>query len=56
MKKRNFDCVEMMHRGAEHVRQAVKGMTLDEEAEFWRQRTEELKRRQQQLTEQRKAS
>ena len=55
-KKKAFDCVEMMHRGAEYVRRQVDGMTPEEEAEFWRQQTEELKRRQQELIQQRKLS
>lgn len=55
-KKKTFDCVEMMHQGAEHVRRQVNGMTIEEEAEFWRQQTEELKRHQQELIKQRKVS
>ena len=34
--KKKFDCVEMMHRGGEHVQGLVAGMTLEEEVEFWR--------------------
>lgn len=33
----------MMHRGAELVRQQTEGMTIEEEVEYWRQRTEELR-------------
>ena len=55
-KKKTIDCVEMMHEGAEYVRRQVEGMTLEEEAEFWRRQTEELQRRQQELINQRKAS
>lgn len=56
MKKRTFDCVEMMHKGAEYVRRQVEGMTLEEEADYWRKQTEEVKRRQRELKKQRKAS
>ncbi|MHB9024973.1 MAG: hypothetical protein ACYC7E_12510 [Armatimonadota bacterium] len=56
MKKRTFDCVEMMHQGAKFVRRQVEGMSLEEEAEYWRQQTEKLKHRQQELVKQRKAS
>ena len=56
MKKKTFDCVEMMHQGAEYVRHQVEGMTLEEEAEYWRQQTEKLKRHQQELAKQRKVS
>ena len=44
-KKKDFDCVEMKRRGAELVRKTLKGMTLEEELEFWRRGTEELQRR-----------
>jgi len=54
-KKKTFDCVEMMHKGAENVRRQVEGMTVEEEAEYWRLRTEELRRQQQELIKQRKA-
>ena len=46
MRKKAFDCVEMMHRGAEHVRKLTAGMTLEEEVEFWRKETEELRKQQ----------
>ena len=44
--KKTFDCVEMQHRGAEHVRKLTEGMTLEEELEFWRRRTAEMRKRQ----------
>jgi hypothetical protein len=44
MKTKKFDCVDMMHRGAELVRQRVEGMTIEQEAEYWRQRTKELRK------------
>lgn len=56
MKKKTLDCVEMMHQGAEYVRRQLDGMTVLEEAEFWRLKTEELKHHQQELIKQRKAS
>ena len=36
MAEKTIDCVEMMHLGAEYGRHPVAGMTLEEEAEFWR--------------------
>jgi hypothetical protein len=57
MKKKAFDCVEMMHEGAEYVRHQVEGMTLEEEAEYWRQQTEALRAMKREAEEQvRKAS
>ena len=41
--KKTFDCVEMMHKGAERVRREVAGMTLDEELAYWRKQTEALR-------------
>jgi hypothetical protein len=38
--KKTFDCVEMKRRGGQRVYELVKGMTPEQEAEFWRQRTE----------------
>ena len=49
--KKTFDCVEMMHRGAEQVQARLRGMTREERVDYWRQRTEELRKRQQQLRE-----
>ena len=43
-KKKAFHCVEMQHRGAEYVRELTEGMTPEEELEFWRRGTEELRR------------
>jgi sRNA-binding protein len=44
MKTKRFDCVEMKRIGGEFVRQQVAGMTLDQEVEYWRQRSEEFQR------------
>jgi len=41
--KKTFDCVEMMHKGAERVRRQVEGLTLEEELAYWRQQTEALR-------------
>jgi rubrerythrin len=46
MKAKTFDCVEMKHRGAEKVREQIKGMTLEQELEFWQERSRILKQRQ----------
>jgi hypothetical protein len=42
MKGKKFDCVEMMHRGAEAVKKKIRGMTEKEEIAFWRERSREL--------------
>lgn len=55
-KKKEFDCVEMMHQGAEKVREEMKGMTLEQEVEYWKKRTEELRTHQKQLQIAREAS
>ena len=44
MKTKKFDCVEMKHKGARKVYAATRGMTVDEEVMYWRQRTNEARR------------
>jgi len=56
MKTREFDCVEMMHHGAELVRKRTAGMTLEQEVEYWRERTAELRKLQRAAKRARKAS
>jgi len=46
MKPKKFDCVEMMHQGAEKVQEEIGGMTRKEESAFWRERSRKLGRRQ----------
>ncbi len=54
MKTKTFDCVEMKRRGAEEIYELVKDMTVEEEVEFWRQKTEELRKLQKALQEKRR--
>jgi hypothetical protein len=42
MKTKRFDCVDMMHRGAKRIYRATKGMSRDEELEYWRQKTAQV--------------
>lgn len=49
MKTKAFDCVEMKRRGAESLRQRLTGMTLEQEIEYWRQRSEDFQRDQERL-------
>ena len=46
-KTKDFDCVEMMHRGALRIHETLKGKSKDEQLAYWRQRhveaLEELK-------------
>jgi hypothetical protein len=37
-KTKTFDCVEMMHRGALRIHEKTKGMTVQEELAYWRER------------------
>jgi hypothetical protein len=49
MKNKKFDCVEMMHKGADHVRKQTDGYTLKEELKFWQERSQDLKKNQKNL-------
>lgn len=46
---KNFDCVEMKHRGAEQILKKLSGLTPEEELEFWKKRTKALQRLQQKV-------
>ena len=47
--KKKFDCVDMQHAGGRKIYNRLKGMTVEEQAQYWKLRTEELLRRQRQL-------
>jgi len=51
MKTKAFDCVEMKRRGAEQVQQQIAGMDVQQELDFWRNQTEEIRRRQKEIRE-----
>ncbi len=44
MKAKTFNCVEMKRQGAELVRKQLEGKSFDEQLEYWRKGTEELKK------------
>ncbi len=48
-KPKPFDCVEMMHQGAARVREDLAGKSLEEQAAYWRAKTEALRARQAKL-------
>ena len=48
MKTRTIDCVDMMHRGAGRVQEALAAVAAEQELSYWEQRSEELKRAQKQ--------
>ena len=37
-KTKAFDCVEMMHRGALRIHEALKGKSKEEQLAYWRER------------------
>jgi hypothetical protein len=54
-KAKTFDCVEHQHRAGAMILEKLKDMTREEQMEFWRQRSEELRQRQEVLRAQRKS-
>ena len=56
MKPTSFDCVEMMHDGAELVRSKIEGVTRQEEVEFWRRATLRLEAAQKKASEKKRRS
>ena len=52
---REPECVVLKRRGAEHVAKLIAGMSLQEQLEFWRKRTQAMLARQKEF-HQRKAA
>lgn len=48
-KKKRFDCVEMMHKGAAFVRKELEGKTVEEQIAYWDTHTKALLARQAEL-------
>jgi hypothetical protein len=46
MKTKTFDCVEMKRQGAEWVQKQIAGMSPQEELDFWKKQTQNLRRQQ----------
>lgn len=44
MRKKDFDCVEMKRKAARKICEAIKGMTFEEEVDYWRKRNAEMHR------------
>jgi hypothetical protein len=49
MKTKRFDCVEMKRQGALRVHERLKDMTVEQQIEYWRQRSEQFQRDQERL-------
>ena len=45
MKTKEFDCVEMMHRGALRIHAELQGTTREEQLAYWRRQNEEARDR-----------
>ena len=46
MIKKNFDCVELQHKGGQYVKSLIAGMTPDEELKFWDKETKRIQKKQ----------
>ncbi len=44
MKAKAFDCVDMSREAALRVHERLKDMTVEQQIEYWRQRSEEFQR------------
>ena len=49
MRTKTFDCVQMKRDGAELVRKQLEGKSFEEQLEYWRKGTEELRELQAQV-------
>ena len=43
MKQKTFDCVEMKRKAARRIYEELKDKTVEEQIEYWRKGTEEMK-------------
>ncbi len=55
MKTKTFDCVQMKRQASARIYETIKGMTVEEEVEYWRKHTEDL-RVQQEVAKQQRAN
>jgi hypothetical protein len=53
MKAKTFDCIEMKRRGALRIHDQLKNMTVEQQIEYWRQRSEEFQHEQERRRAQR---
>jgi len=53
MKMSKFNCVELKHRGAEKIMEKASQMTMVQELEFWRERTQNLVNQQKSIKQKR---
>lgn len=44
-KNKSFDCIEMKRRGALKIHERLASMSIEEQVEYWRRRSDELRRR-----------
>jgi hypothetical protein len=49
MKTKTYDCVDMIEKTQEELYEVLKNMTVEEEAEYWREETEKLREYQQKM-------
>jgi hypothetical protein len=52
---KKFDCVEMKHRSARIIQKRISKLTREEELEYWRTQTRELREQQRKLMKKVKA-
>jgi hypothetical protein len=53
MKTKTFDCVEMKRQGQRRIHERLKGMTVEQQIEYWRKRSEAFMQEQERIRTQR---
>ncbi len=54
-KSKKFDCVEMMHKGAESIRQETAGMNRSEKLLYWQKQDKIFEQKHQRLLHEKQA-
>jgi hypothetical protein len=53
MRRIEFNCVEMKHKGAEYVLAQTSGLSKEQELKFWQEQSKHLREHQKSLRQQR---
>jgi hypothetical protein len=55
MRDKTFDCVKMKRQGGARVLKNLRGKTVDEQLQYWRKGTADLRRHQRKIRERKQA-
>ena len=45
MKNKEYDCIQMKQEGAKRILEEIKGMSIEEEVAYWKEKTDLLRKK-----------